>query len=167
MFKAILAIMILQTGLIVVLLIEVSDADPRSKQFTPVASSEARVQSPREGLSPGSPLSEQALRRILREELADRVDRILLERKAAMDTETMTQARQNMPDALDEPPLADPYQVEYVSQQIDYFVSVGTITSTEMTRLQSDIARLAGAERERLLREVAAALNSGRLKGRL
>jgi hypothetical protein len=56
--------------------------------------------------------------------------------------------------------------VEHVSQQIDYFVSVGSITSSEMSRLQSDIARLAGAERERLLRKVVAALNSGQLKGR-
>jgi hypothetical protein len=171
MLKAVLALTVLQTGLIAFLLIDRGAAGPRSDPVVPAGQPEAGARGPlahgsREALSPESPLSEQALRRIVREELADRVDRILLEREAAVDTEMPTQARPNTPDALDEPAPADPYEVEHVSQQIDYFVSVGSITSSEMSRLQSDIARLAGAERERLLRKVVAALNSGQLKGR-
>jgi hypothetical protein len=172
MNKAILAVMVLQTGLIVLLLTGGGLAGLRSDQSVRVLRPEARMEDlavhcAHDSLSAVSPLAEEWFRRVFREELADRFDRILLERETAMTPETIPPAGQHTTLAIDEPFTADPYQVEYVSQQIDYFVSVGTITSTEMTRLQSDIARLTGMERQRLLQRLVAALNSGQLKGRL
>ena len=172
MLKANLVVMILQTGLIVLLLVRAGNAVPPDDAFLAVSPSEASVRrSDATGacdeLTPAPALSEGALRRIVREELVDRIERTLLESEAATNFDAMTPARLQTPEFHDEPVPTDPYRTEYVSQQIDYFVSVGTITSPEMTRLQSEIGRLSQTERQRLLRRLVAALNSGQLKGRL
>ncbi len=59
------------------------------------------------------------------------------------------------------------YQRELVSQQLEYYSSVGSISDTDMQKLQMDIAKLDEASRKEMLRELMRALNSGRLEGRL
>ena len=54
-----------------------------------------------------------------------------------------------------------------VSQQLDYYVSLGRISEAEMAQLQSDIARLDPDARTDMLRRLTQALNSGMLEGRL
>ncbi len=56
---------------------------------------------------------------------------------------------------------------ELVSEQINYFTSVGRISDAEMQKLQLDIAKLDAAGRAEALAELSRALNSGRLEGRL
>lgn len=59
------------------------------------------------------------------------------------------------------------YQRDHVSQKIDYYSSVGSISDLEMQQLQMDIARLDEAGRKEMLRRLIGALNSGSLEGRL
>jgi hypothetical protein len=56
---------------------------------------------------------------------------------------------------------------EQVSQQLEYYVSIGSISNAEMQRLQMDIAKLDAKGRTEMLRELTRALNSGRLEGQL
>lgn len=56
---------------------------------------------------------------------------------------------------------------EQLSQQLEYYVSVGSISDAEMQRLQIDIAKLDAKGRTEMLRELTRALNSGRLEGQL
>ena len=58
------------------------------------------------------------------------------------------------------------YQLEQVEQKIEYFESVGSISDTDMQKLQMDIATLDEAGRKKMLRTLTRALNSGRLEGR-
>jgi hypothetical protein len=58
-------------------------------------------------------------------------------------------------------------QRKLVSQQLDYYSSVGNISDLEMQQLQMDIAKLDAAGRNEMLRELTRALNTGRLEGRL
>jgi hypothetical protein len=59
------------------------------------------------------------------------------------------------------------YRRETVSQQLDYFSSVGSISDADMQKLQRDIAKLDPAGRKEMIWKLTQALNSGRLDGRL
>ena len=59
------------------------------------------------------------------------------------------------------------YQRDHVSQQIDYYSSVGIISDLEMQQLQMEIAKLDATNRNEVLSQLIRALNSGRLDGRL
>ena len=59
------------------------------------------------------------------------------------------------------------YQRELISQQVEYYASVGSISDTDMQRLQIEIAKLDESSRKEMLRKLTRALNSGRLEGRL
>ncbi len=56
---------------------------------------------------------------------------------------------------------------EGVAQQLEYYASVGTISDSDMQKLQGDIAKLDAAGRKAMLGKLTQALNSGRLDGRL
>ena len=56
---------------------------------------------------------------------------------------------------------------ELVSEQINYFLSIGRISDAEMQDLQLNIAKLDAAGRTAALGELSRAVNSGRLEGRL
>lgn len=62
---------------------------------------------------------------------------------------------------------SDHYESGLVRGELDYYTSRGAITETEMAGLQSRIASLPAAERTSMLQELARALNSGDLQGRL
>lgn len=59
------------------------------------------------------------------------------------------------------------YQREQVAQQLEYHISVGTISEVDMARLQMEIGTLDEAGRRKMLGELTRAMNSGRLKGQL
>ena len=59
------------------------------------------------------------------------------------------------------------YQREQVAQQLEYHISVGTISEVDMARLQMEIATLDEAGRREMLGALTRAMNSGRLDGRL
>ncbi len=64
----------------------------------------------------------------------------------------------------------DPAELEYrreeVAQQLEYYASVGSISNTDMQKLQTEIARLDPAGRTEMLQKLTQELNSGRLDGR-
>ncbi len=64
-------------------------------------------------------------------------------------------------------PIADAHQVQLVEQELEYYVSLGSISRIEMANLQRQIAGLDDASRKDLLRKLTKALNSRSLDGRL
>ena len=58
-------------------------------------------------------------------------------------------------------------QKELVTQQLEYFSSVGSISNTDMQKLQGEIAKLDNAGRKEMLGKLARAMNSGQIKGHL
>jgi hypothetical protein len=59
------------------------------------------------------------------------------------------------------------FQRQRISQQLEYYSSLGEISDADMQLLQMDIARLDAASRTEMLGELNRAINSGRLDGRL
>lgn len=102
-------------------------------------------------------IDEDRLRRIIREELVVQLGNQPSSPPTAAHSAAVTSA--------------DPVEMEarrkQLSQQLEYYVSVGSISDAEMQRLQIDIARLDAAGRTEMLRELTRALNSGRLEGQL
>jgi hypothetical protein len=99
---------------------------------------------------------EDRLRQIIREELSTQLadlPRRDQPRDAAFATNSMSQAEMES-------------QRELVSQQLEYYSSVGRISELEMQQLQIEIAKLDEAGRKEVLGELMRALNSGRLEGR-
>ena len=73
-------------------------------------------------------------------------------------------------DAPDEKPqnvIDYHYRRELVQSQLGSYVSQGTISESEMTKLQMEIATLDEPGRKLMLRELTRMLSSGDLKGRL
>lgn len=98
---------------------------------------------------------EDRLRQIIREELSTQLadlPRRDQPRDAAVATNSTSEAEMES-------------QRELVSQQLEYYSSVGSISDLEMQQLQMDMAKLDDAGRQEMLRELTRALNSGRLKG--
>lgn len=62
-------------------------------------------------------------------------------------------------------PMQDQEQLDNVAEQLQYYSSVGTISNSEMARLQMDIGRLDEAGRRDMLRKLTQAMNSGAIKG--
>jgi hypothetical protein len=58
------------------------------------------------------------------------------------------------------------FQLDRVSQKIDYFSSVGHISEVEMGNLEMEIAKLDPVDRREMLRKLTQALNSGTIEGR-
>lgn len=100
---------------------------------------------------------EERLRRIIREELSIQLadlPRRDQPRDAAVATNSTSEAEMES-------------QRELVSQQLEYYSSVGSISDLEMQRLQMEIAKLDEAGRKEMLGVLVRALSSGRLEGRL
>ena len=161
--KTLIAIGIIQLAAIFWLYMKIADLDDRLDRAaaTPreaVPTSQAGP-APTSALSAGNTtfLDEDRLRLIIRDELAVQFeDRAVLQSHAS-------------PDAA--PTTVDPVEMEarreQLSQQLEYYVSVGRISDAEMQKLQIDIARLDAKGRTEMLRELTRALNSGRLEGQL
>lgn len=101
-----------------------------------------------------SAMNEAQLRQIIREELA-----------SAMRNEG--ESRMNDVAARQRTPEENRYQREYVSQQIDYYASVGEISEQDMQELQRSIAELDNAGRKEMLSKLTRAMNTQQIKGQL
>ena len=99
-------------------------------------------------------MEEAQLRRIIREELAV----ALRDQDEHRIKDTAAQRRS---------PEDNHYQREYVSQQIDYYASVGSIDEQEMHELQREIAELDEAGRKEMLSKLTRAMNTRQIKGQL
>lgn len=99
-------------------------------------------------------MEEAQLRRIIREELAV----ALRDRDEHRVKDAAAQRRS---------PEDNHYQREYVSQQIDYYASVGSIDEQEMHELQREIAELDEAGRKEMLSKLTRAMNARQIKGQL
>ena len=102
-------------------------------------------------------MDDDQLRQIIREELGAQLDG-----RSGPDEETDAFMASNTSD-----PSAYQYQREQVAQQLEYHTSVGSISDTDMQKLQGDIAKLDAAGRTEMLRRLTRALNTGGLDGRL
>ena len=100
---------------------------------------------------------ENRIREIIREELALQLDGLSV---AAVDAEKS---------AADGAYTGAEYEYrrESVAQSVDYYVSAGRITETEMAGLQQQIAGLKPEDRQAMFRQLVRALNTGALDGRL
>lgn len=58
------------------------------------------------------------------------------------------------------------FQLDRVSQKIDYYSSIGHISEIEMGDLEVEIAKLDPAGRREMLRKLTQSLNSGAIEGR-
>ena len=102
-------------------------------------------------------MDDNQLRQIIREELAAQLDG-----RPGPDAETDAFMASNTSD-----PSEYQYQRELVAQQLEYHTSVGSISDTDMQKLQGEIAKLDAAGRTEMLGRLIRALNSGGLDGRL
>lgn len=107
--------------------------------------------------STGMPVTADVFRAIVREELAVQQRAMV----ACEDDVRSGPASRPLPD-----PDA-PRRLESVRQQLDYHISMGRISDSEMAALQQQIASLDEAGRIEMLRALTRALNSGSLEGRL
>ena len=103
-------------------------------------------------------LTAEQVRKIVREELRAEIGALVT----------------NGATGVDPAPAPDPYdeveyqqQYELVDQELEFFISQGTISDTDMATLQQEIAKLDPEGREEMLRRIVRALNSGELDGRL
>ncbi len=102
-------------------------------------------------------LDENQLRQIIREELS-----------AHLDSQPGPGNQEESATALSSTDTAE-YQRrrELVAEQLVYFSSVGSISDTDMQKLQGEIAKLDEASQKEMLGKLTRALNSGELEGRL
>lgn len=111
---------------------------------------------------PGAPsLSPERLRAIIRQELGDMLSELSSTQSAVPASPEANPSTSGRLAAA-----GDTQRMETVAHDIDYYISVGYISDGEMSRLQSDIARLPDPERRRMLAKLVGALNSGQLEGR-
>jgi hypothetical protein len=99
----------------------------------------------------------------------DRLRQIIREELAAQPGGAFGSA--NQVDAISASNPVDPAenqrQRELVTQQLNYFSSVGSISDMDMQKLQGEIAKLDNAGRKEMLGKLVRAMNSGELEGRL
>lgn len=67
----------------------------------------------------------------------------------------------------EQPTENDRHQQAQVADEIDQYITTGSISPHDMHDLQAKIAKLNGAARKRMLRKLIMAMNDGSLKGRL
>ncbi len=154
MTRALIVISIVQVAAIIMLFGKLSDIEKSlDRPVTPQSVSTQPSPFQRNPVQAGTVIDEERLRSIIREELGAELGQLSNGERAAV------------PPA----PPQDRMQAEQqqVLQQIQYFSSVGRISTAEMQKLQMDIAKLDAASRTAALQELNRALNSGRLDGRL
>lgn len=125
-------------------------------QGTPSIQSSAQLQPDRTITVTGFP-DEDRIREIIREELA-----LQLSGLSATADDSKAPAVESVYTGAEYE-----YRRESVAQSIDYYVSAGRITETEMADLQQQIASLGPEDRQVMFRQLVRALNNGELDGRL
>lgn len=136
--------------LLLLIALVLDDGDPRA-----VATTQTSAASAGASAAPASSgMEESQLRWIIREELA-------------IALRDQDDHRVNDAAARQRSPEENHYQREYVSQQIDYYASVGSISEQEMQELQREIAELDDAGRKEMLSRLTRAMNARQIKGQL
>ena len=160
--KALTILSIVQTGFLILLFgrtIALEDELAVSTQSAPTTTANNPLLSPPADNSSRPAylsLDEDQLRRVIREELG------------AYASHTPN-ANGQVSELASYDPASAPekqYQLEQVSQRIEYFASVGNISGMEMGNLQMEIARLDEAGRREMLGKLTKAMNSGAIDGR-
>ncbi len=156
MIKALIVISIIQFAVIMMLFGKLSDIENSlDRPAAPPAVGTNASPFRQNPVQAGTGIQEERLRAIIREELgAELAELSNGERAVAVSPALPPQDRM-------------PAEQEQVLQQIEFFSSVGRISTSEMQKLQMDIAKLDPASRTAALQELNRALNSGRLEGRL
>ena len=103
-------------------------------------------------------LAEHRLRQIIQEELRSHL--------ADMELNGSQQEAQ-LPTGREVDGAVVAAQRDFVLEQLDYYSSVGSISSAEMAQLQMEIAKLDARGRTEMMSRLNRALNSGALKGNL
>ncbi len=104
-------------------------------------------------------LTEARLRRILTEEINAGLSGVAQSHLSASPEATI-----GVPERRDQ--LEQFEQLEQVAGEIEYHISVGSISRTDMESLQAKIATLDPAERKRMLNKLVSAMNAGLIDGR-
>ena len=161
--KIVIAVLVVQTSVLLLIAGRITGLE---NELTPVTPGE-QANSPATNLpvmrsqvnlvEPDAYPNEERLRQIIREELRAELD------------------RESAPDRKADPVIVassvDPAEMEQkrelVAQQLEYHLTVGSISDIEMQQLQLDIARLDPAGRMEMLSKLSRAFNSGSLAGRL
>lgn len=160
--KTLIGIGLLQTACLLYLVIQVSGNSPEQDPVVPTAQPDtpastatqnpfAATRSSRPAAT-GPAIDEQQLRRVIREEL---------QRLVAANPELLAERE----DPVNERP-PDPFQREYVEQQINHYKNVGEISGRELDDLMRDIAMLDEASRKQVLPQLMRALNQREIDGR-
>ena len=131
-------------------------ADSGSAQDTVASSDDATLPADYVADNSLTSIDEESLRMIIREELDAYADTIAA-------TARQTEGNVQLP-ARD--PHADAVQLEHVSEQIEYFMSVGRMSDSEMANLEREIARLDTEGRRAMLRKLTKAMNTGAIDAR-
>jgi hypothetical protein len=160
--KALFILSVVQTGLLILLFsrtiaLEEEPAVRSASASGPTANTPFHSQNADNSLRQGySSIDEGQLRRIIREELIE----------YGLNTPN-TNRQVSQPPSHDFATASEKqYQLEQVSQRIEYFSSIGSISDMEMGNLQTEIAKLDGAGRTAMLRKLTQAMNSGAIDGR-
>lgn len=124
-------------------------ADPHSPSAVDFVDSRSDL-----GSTVTSTLPEEKLRKIIREEL---VANAMASAQPAVE-----RYRESGPPKVDT--SEDRYRLERVSQQLDYFESVGEISNREMAELQVEIAKLQETDRRLMFNRLVQSMNAGRIK---
>ncbi len=161
--KALIVLSLVQTGILLVLLgkIVLFEEDTtvagHAVKNTMVSDDLTNTQSQSNTSDTSSYVDEDRLRQIIREELAIQPDGRFGPAKQA-DAIFAASSTDN---------AENQYRREQVAQQLNYYVSVGSVSDADMQKLQGEIAKLDEAGRTEMLRNLTRALNSGQLEGRL
>lgn len=162
MFKALIILSLIQTGLLILLY---SRTTALESELTALSLEALGTTASGSLLSPSvessldetrSSIDDARLRQIIREELS-----------------TITAIASNSGGRAPESVTYDAgteaerqVQLDQVSQRIEYYSSVGSISEIEMGNLEMEIAKLDAAGRKAMLRKLTQALNSGAIDGR-
>ena len=161
--KIITILVVLQMGILLLLFGKVVGIEDQMKPATPgekntlVIDDLAVTRAQRYSNDANWYPNEDRLRQIIREELGAQQ-----ESRSESDAPTESAIASDSRD-----PAEMEYQRARVAQQLETYVSVGSISDADMQKLQMDIAKLDAAGRTEMLRKLSRAFNSGNLEGRL
>ena len=133
------------------------DAIAAVLESQPVNPSVDASRAPAEPTAIQNPPDEKLLRKVVREELSAQLERYATQQGAASETDA--------PDPATEAERR--YQRELVEQELEHYISQGTISELEIQHLEAEIAKLDKDGQREMLSRLSRAMNSGELEGRL
>jgi len=101
-------------------------------------------------------LNEAQLREIIRSEFQANISAFVSTKNQTKTTRAETRSQAQLQE-----------QRNKVAEEIEYYISTGTISEVNMSKLQSEIARLDERGRKQMMSKLVGAINNGQLAGRL